>query len=149
MSALFHCHIAMATEWHVWAELSVSRWRPSFIRFAYWEFLQHIQLKNSSSLALPKSFVLEAFLLSGLYPVMDFVVGVILNNISVFCLWLTYVVFLSVQLGCFSSTQYLLWQKSCKPIPPPFVLLEIFSFYIIYHTMEDNTWFLLLHVKGI
>lgn len=147
MSALFLCHIAMATGWHVWVELSVSRWRSSFIRFAYWEFLQHIQLKNSSSLALPKSFVLEVLLLSALYPVMDFVVGVMLDDISVFYLWFIYVVFLSIQLGCFFSTRYSLWQ-SCKPISPPFELLEIISLYIIYHTMEDSAWFLLLHVKG-
>lgn len=49
MSAVFLCHIAMATGWHVWMELSVSRWRSSFIRFSCWEFLQHIQLQNSSS----------------------------------------------------------------------------------------------------
>lgn len=74
--------------------------------------MQHIQLRSSSCLALPKG-VLP---LSSLYPVMDFVVGVVLDNISVFYLWFIYVVFLLIQWGCFSSTWYLLWQSNASPI---------------------------------
>lgn len=67
MGAVFLCHISMATGWHVCAELSASRWRSSFIRFAYWEFLQRIQLKNPSFITLPRSSVLGMALLSALY----------------------------------------------------------------------------------